>query len=359
MKLALVLDSYTFKIKDTLQYTSESFQTDMDYSNKSTITVDHEPNIEDNDFVICKEDNEIVFIGMCVDSSSSSKNSTYTVKLAQKECLFDRQIFVKHEELLATGLEDFVKQTIEDNWTDSGDSLMDYTNISVVCDTHTPCNASVSTTVNTEQGIYNFKTFLGNCLEYYRLILDFDFVDGALTIHLRTDDNPTLDVDVTVSDVSEYVETYNVKVLARLYVRWKIPDSGTLGGECVGAIVDRAFYLRTDRTVTQNKDDPNRAAGISRAMYIETESEEDMIQNALNEFASNSYQHKVSFSILKSSKIYPIEELYIGRPCRFKTKLGIKTSKINSVKKAAGSNLVALSFGTLKVTLIEKVRGSL
>ena len=360
MKLALVLDSYTFKIKDTLQYTGETLETDIDFSKKSSIIVDHAPAIENNDFVICKEDNNIIFTGICEDASTTSKESTFQIKLAQKECLFDREIFVNDESLLSTGLEDFVAKLISDNWSDSGDALMDYPNISVVCDTHTPCAASVATTVSVNNGIFNLKTDLGNVCENYRLFTRFDFTDGALMIHVYTDTAPTIDIDITVSDVSAYKETYSVSVLARLFVRWKIPDTkDNDGNDIIGAEVDRVFYLLSDRTITQNKNNPNRAAGISKAVYIEAENETEMIQAAVNEFGSNSYQHKVEFSILKTSKIYPIEDLYVGRPCRFKTKLGIKISKITALKKAASSTVAALTFGTLKITLIEKVRGKI
>lgn len=360
MKLALVLDSFTFKIKDTLQYTAETFETDLDFSKKSQITVDHEPNIVNNDFVICKDGNEVIYTGICQDASTDSKEETFSVKLAQAECLFDREIFVKDESLLATGLEDFVAAAISDNWINSNDPLMDYPNISVVCDSHTPCVASVSTTVNVDNGIYNLKTYLGNVRERYRLFTRFDFTDGELTIHVYTDTASAIDVDITVSDVSAYKETYNVSVLARLFVRWKLPDTkDDDGNEVIGAEVDRTFYLKTDRSITQNKSDPNRADGISKAVYIQADTEDDMISAAINEFGSNSYQHKVEFAILKTSRIYPIENLYVGRPCRFKTKLGIKESKISAMKKAASASVVALTFGTLKVTLIEKVRGKL
>lgn len=360
MKIALVLDSFTFTIKDTLQYTNESFETDLDYNKKSQITVDHQPNIVNNDFVLCKDGNDIIFVGICEDASATSRSETYSIKLAQKECLFDRQIFVKDEYLLATGLEDFVAAAITDNWVNSSDPLMDYSNITVTCDTHTPCAASVATMVQADKGIYNLKTYLGNVCEAYRLFTRFDFTDGALAIHIYTDTASTIDVDVTVSDVSAYKETYSVSVLARLFVRWKLPDTkDNDGNEVIGAEVDRTFYLKTDRSVTQNKADVNRADGISRAVYIEADTEADMIQAAVNEFGSNSYQHKVEFAILKTSQIYPLSDLYVGRPCRFKTKLGIKTSKISSMKVAASSSVAALSFGTLKVTLIDKVRGKL
>ena len=102
------------------------FREDIDYNDKSSITVARKPIIADDDFVFCKDDNITVFTGICDTYKSGSDNEAYTISLLQKECLFDRQIFVEHENLISgTGIEDFIVQAIRDNYTASGDTLMD------------------------------------------------------------------------------------------------------------------------------------------------------------------------------------------------------------------------------------------
>ena len=57
--LAYVLDNKNLKIKDILEFEQYEFKEDIDYSDKGSITVARKPNIDDDDYVICKNDNHI------------------------------------------------------------------------------------------------------------------------------------------------------------------------------------------------------------------------------------------------------------------------------------------------------------
>lgn len=351
--LAYILDNKTIKIKDILEFGQYDFNMDIDYMDKSSITVARKPNVSDDDFVYCKDDNNVLFTGICDTYKSNGNDAEYTISLRQKENLFDRQIFVEHEELISgTGIEDFISRAIRDNFTASGDTLMDKTYITVTAVTHT----QVAAKVDADKGVYNLKTYLGNAKQYYGIFTDFEFSGNRLIIKVLKREEPIIPIDIEVTDVSDYSEVYSVSVLARLLVNWKIPDKENNGAATIGALTRRKFFLRADRTITENIHDTDRAAGTAKSMYIETETEAEMLQQVYNEFASNQYSHKISFSLNRNSKLYPENRFYVGRKCTIKTKSGVRTSMITKSGIKNTSSMINLTFGNLKVTLIEKLR---
>lgn len=93
-------------------------------------------------------------------------------------------------------------------------------------------------------------------------------------------------------------------------------------------------------------------------MLIEAETEDEMYQTVQDEFSSNSYSHKISFSLYMDSKIYDYMEYYIGRSCMIKTKNGIRTSLVTSTDVSNKSRFATIELGKLKITLIEKIRSA-
>lgn len=353
MKLAYIMDGRSFRPKDVAEYTDYTFAEDIDYSNKSSITVSKIPNIEKSDFVLCKDGNELVFQGICESYTSSNTETTYKISLLQEENFFDRSILVENEGLISgTGIEDFLVKVIKDNWIASGDPLLDTDKISVTAATHTKVYAKVSSTVNVQDGVFNLKTYLGNVKQYYGIYTDFEIKNGSLAITIRKKDEKAILFNTSISDITEYTETYDVDVLAKLIAVWKIPDTE----ESKGAETKRTFFLKSDRTITENASDPNRASGTVESTYIETEEEEEFLQQVRNKFAGNSYNHKIEFSLRRESKLYDEGSLYIGRSCTVKTKTGIKTSLITQTSIGSDSATKEITLGTLPVTMIEKIR---
>lgn len=352
--LAYILDNHSLVTKDILEFEKYEFKEDIDYSDKSSITVARQPVISDDDFVICKDGKDIIFTGICETYKSNSNETEYTISLLQKENLFNREIFVENEDLIAgVGIEDFIAKAIQDNFTDSGDALMDKDYVSIEVSTHTP----VAAKVDAEREVYNLKTYLGNAKQYYGIFTDLSFDRRRLNIRIYKRDEPVIPIDAKTTDISDYTETYSVSVLARLLVKWKIPDKeDTDGSIIIGDLIHRNFYLRADRSTTEDINDENRAAGISKSIYVETEKEEEMLQTVRNEFASNQYSHKISFKLNRKSKLYPEHRFYVGRKCTIRTKSGVRSSIITKSEVKNTSAMITLTFGNLKITLLEKLR---
>lgn len=342
--IAYVLDAQTLTIKDLLEFETFEFKFDTEFANKSKIVVPVQPSIAHDDFVVCKCAGETIYTGICDNYASESDNSAYTITLKQKENLFDRFIFIDDEALISqNGIEDFIVQAITDNWISSGDAMLDRSYLSVTPLTHTPINAKVSTTVSLTDGAYNLKTYLGNVLEFYKIYVDFDFSqDGRLELSVYQDAHAALGIDVLLTDISNYNETYSVDALTKLCVSWN-DNSYT-------------YYLLANRNITTDGTNPNRAVGRTKSMVIEADTYDEMYQTVVDEFSRNSYSHKINFSLFMDSNLYDYRDFYIGRNTEIKTKSGVRSSLVTAQAVASNSRFAGITFGKLKVTLIEKIR---
>ena len=344
--LAYVLDKKDLHIKDILEFDEYTFKEDIDYNDKSMVTFIKQPNLEDGDMVICKDGNKTVFFGICEKIKSESSETDYTITLLQKENLFNRFIFLEYTGYIEkVGIEHFIAIVILQNFVNSNDPLLDRKWIA-------PSAGSFTKSLikpDTEQGVYNLKTFLGNIKQHLGVYTDFRIDRDFLRIKVEKKVSTELMVDIEVSDVSDYVENYDISVLAKLNVKWKKTEEST-------EEVRKSFYLLSDRTVSEDVNDPNRVEGSVKSIQIITEKEEEMRQQVFNEFASNRYNHKITFNIIRNSKLYPEQDFYVGRPCTVKTKSGVRKSMITKIETSNNSGLLRVTLGNMKVTLTDKLR---
>lgn len=356
--IAYILNKTNLRIKDFFYFKDYSFADDIEYSDKSRIVIPRLVDVTDDDLVYCKDEyNKLVFFGIAYDTKTNDKTDNFSLTLKQKECLFDRFIFTENEQLLSTSVESFIAACISSNWVSSGDPLMDRPYISPVVVTNTPVAASLSNIVNVEDGVFNLKTFLGNVKERYGIFVDFVLTNTdptiqtgpVLTVNIYHDTAGVVPIDTDVSDISDTEETYNVDVLAKLRVKWL--------NTTTQATRYRTFYLTADRSTTENVNDPDRVDGTIKSMYIEADTEAEMLDEVINEFRSNRYEHKITFLLREGSRLYLPDDYYVGRQCQVETKSGVKTSLITAIERDSGSGVRRITLGKLKVTLTSKLRG--
>lgn len=213
-------DNLAIKAVQTLS--SYEFKEDIDFGDSSSIVVADYLQMEDGDYALIKDGEEQVFFGICQEMKPS--DTGYSVTLKQKENLFDTTIFNDGETLIqSTGMEDYIVKAIKDNFVSSGDALMDMDYIQVSASTHTKIAVRVSTIVDAENGVYNLKTFLGNVRQHYGIFLDFTVSNGLIRINVNCRDQSLLNIDTKLPEVTDLSETYSVKVLAKLIVKWDKP----------------------------------------------------------------------------------------------------------------------------------------
>lgn len=341
--LCYFISKKDFSISNIVAINSYSVEHDIDCGGKTKIIIAESPKASNKDFVVLKDGKDVKFVGIIENPDNVQGENMHTIPCLEIEQIFDRKIFLSDADLLkTTGIEDFIAKTIETYFSNSGDSFVDMPYITCKALTHTKVNSKPPV----DDGVYNFKTYIGNIKQQYGIFLDFEFTKTNLNITIHKKEQSAMQIDTTITDVDYCKETYEVEALSKLNVKWlnTLTQEETL----------RYFYLHTDRTISEV--DERRVDGNVSSLYIAVETEEEMIETVTDEFRSNSYSHLIEADIFANSKIYPAQDLYVGRKVKIKTIAGIKESIITGRTISDESDVISIKFGNLKVTLTDKLK---
>lgn len=335
--IAYFLDKRTFKIKDILALQDYDIAIDEETNATTIINLIKKPNAEADDIVFIKEA-EIIYIGIIKEIQNENGEKKYTLSLKYISNLFDRDVIVDNENLISNiGIEDFLKYTIENEFTKSQDTLLNINFLDVEVKTHTKINKSIPN----ENGIYNFHTYITNCTQNYNIILDFKYVNKRLKLTIYKEQEVTKIIDVTLPDINNYVEVFKTELTAKV----RIKTSKNV----------QTWYLLNNRTTTQDLNNENRATGKVVTQY--TENAEDAYQTAMNIFKGNSYNHLIEFRLKKSSKLINIKELKIGTPVKIKTNNNIiLDTYISAISIKKGQVFREFKTGNIRINFIEKLK---
>lgn len=356
MSQLYILSKDNLKILDILTISTYDMELDSDFYGKTAIELARKPKVEEGDYVFIKEEQNIIYKGITSTIDNVNGEELHVLNAIEIENLFDRKIIIENEALkTSTGIEDFLSDQIIRNFVDSPDDFLNMNYISVTVLTHTIVNASVDVS---DGGIYNLATYIANARENYNVYLDFEFSKEKLNITIQYKNHETFNLDASVTDVVNYEEIYTVDVLAKLTVVWKVPD--TIEDEVITEVGETSilnYYLLSDRTITTDIADVDRASGDIDVIYIEAEELDEVEEQVYIEFQNNAYEHSVTADILRTSKIYPESQFYIGHKCNIKTKsYGIKESLISNISYKNNNQYIKVKFGNMAITLIEKLR---
>lgn len=256
--------------------------------------------------------------------------------------IFDRKIILKNPEVMTTtGIETFIANNIMTNFVNTNDTVLNLDYIDVYIKT----NTLGSVTINDENGIYNFHTFITNCRQYKDIYTDFSIVVVNGSRRLRIDigykEESTKLIDTTIEEVTNYNKIYEVDPVTKV--------------ECFVRENESVYnlYLKSDRTTTTDKNDPDRIFG--RIETISCDKAENAPEQALNVIQSNRYKHLVEFSVAKTSKLINITQLYVGRKIKIKTEDSIYESYISAIT-LNDENFVKFKSGNLRIDFTDKQR---
>ena len=147
------------------------------------------------------------------------------------------------------------------------------------------------------EGLNHISSNANMVLKYYPLEpVGLKFV---LRIDIENKQETTKLIDTTLPEVTDYNKIYEADVTAKVQVY--IREDGS----------EYNLYLKTDRTTTTNKDDPNRASGKIEVISVDTADRAE--EEALNVMKGNNYKHLVEFKIAKTSKLMDITKLHIRK----------------------------------------------
>lgn len=341
-QVAYFFDRQTFKLKEISNYENYNINIDEETNSKTTFDIIKELDISNKDFVLLKKNGKTDYLGIIDDivNENGEKKNSITCKYISN--IFDRKIILKNESLISEkGIEDFILYTIQQNFTNSNDTLLNIDFLDVEILTHTKVNKSID---NVENNIYNFHTFVTNCTQNYNIILEFSINNKRLKLKIYKESAKTKNVDATLADITNYTELFEKNVTAKVIVLCKDKS-------------EHNWFLKSDRTVTDNINDENRAFGDIEVVY--TEKVEDAYQTALNEFKSNTYKHMITFDLYKNSKIINVNDLRIGTPINVKTRNNIILNTYISAISDYGGNFITFTTGNMRINFIDKLKKEL
>ena len=334
--LVYFLDKTDLEIKDVIEFENYEYVVDEETNQKTIFNVMKKINAKNGDIVVLQRHGKIDYSGIIEDFENADGELKREITIKYISNLFDRKVILNNENLIKeVGIEDFIAKEIYDNFTNSDDELLNYKWLDVEVKTHTKIQKSV----DNENGIYNFHTFITNCTQNYNIILDFTCEKGRIKLTIYKQDSEIQLIDTTISDISNYVEKFETSVIAKVIVK---TDTDI-----------QTWYLLSDRTTTQNKNDVNRATGKVEVEY--TSKSEDARQTALDKFKSNNYNHYISFKINRNSKLFDVEKMKIGTPLSVRTNNNIILDTYISAIKDDGSNFIEITCGNMRINFIDKI----
>lgn len=334
--LVYFLDKTDLEIKDVIEFENYEYVIDEETNQKTIFNVMKKVNAENGDIVVLQRWGKIDYFGVIEDLENTDGEPKRSITLKYISNIFDRKVILDNENIIKEkGIEDFIAKEIYDNFTNSDDELLNYKWLDVEVKTHTKIQKSV----DTENGIYNFHTFVTNCTQNYNIILDFTYDRGRIKLSIYKQNAEIQLIDTTIPDISNYVEKFETSVTAKVVVK---TDTDV-----------QTWYLLSDRTTTQNKSDVNRVIGKVETVY--TEKSEDARQTALNEFKSNTYNHYISFKINRNSKLFDVEKMKIGTPLSVRTNNNIILDTYISAIRDDGSNFIEITCGNMRINFIDKI----
>lgn len=334
--LVYFLSKIDLEIKDVIEFENYEYVIDEETNKNTIFNIMKKINADNGDIVVLQRNSEIDYIGIIKDIENENGELKRKITLKYISNIFDRKIILENEGLISqTGVEDFIAKQIYNNFTKSDDIFLNIGWLDVEVKTHT----KITKSVDNENGIYNFHTFITNCNQNYNIVLDFSYINKRIKLTIYKQDNEVQLIDTTIPDISNYVEKFETRIIAKIIVK---TDTDI-----------QKWYLLSDRTTTQNKDNVNRANGDVETIY--TAKSEDARQTALDKFKSNTYNHYISFKINRNSKLFDVDKMKVGTPLNIRTNNNIILNTYISAIRDDGSNFIELTCGNMRVNFIDKI----
>lgn len=334
--LVYFLDKSDLEIKDVIEFENYEYVIDEETNKNTIFEVMKKINANNDDIIVLQRNENIDYIGIIKDIENEDGEIKRKITLEYISNIFDRNIILENESLISsTGIEDFIAKEIYDNFTNSDDTLLNINWLDVEVKTHT----KITKSVDNDNGIYNFHTFVTNCSQNYNIILDFSYVNKRIKLTIYKQESETQLIDTTVPDISNYTEKFETSVIAKVIVK---TDTDV-----------QKWYLLSDRTTTQDKDNTDRASGEIETVY--TSKSEDAKQTALDKFKSNTYNHYISFDINRNSKLFDVSKLKIGTPINVRTNNNVILNTYISAITDKGNSFINITCGNMRINFIDKL----
>lgn len=332
-----IFDYYTFEVKDIIEITDYEINIDEETNANSIIRILKKTTANHNDIIAVKNNNQIMYWGIIDEINNENGEQVYEYVIRYITNLFDREIKLQNENIIrTTGIEDFIEQTINNEYISNTDTFINLPWLQLNVVTHTSKQTSVT---NVENGIYNLHTWLTNCTQNFNIVYSFSISNNKLVMTIENKVMNKELIDTNAQPVSNYMEVFETDVVSKVIVLYSKRNGTDNSGQYT-------LYLLNDRTTTTDMTNPNRAEGKITTVY--TENYEDANQEALNVMKSNSYNHNITFNMYD-------KYINVGTPIAIKTKESIIYDSYISAIKITPKRFYEYICGNIRVKFIDKL----
>lgn len=332
-----IFDYKDFSVKDIVEISNYEINIDEETNSNTIINVLKKTTAKARDIVAIKKNNEVIYWGTIdnIQNTDGQKLYEYTIKYITN--LFNQDIVLQNENLIkTTGVEDFIANAIEVNFTDNTDTFVNINYLEINIKTHTKKQTSVT---NVENGIYNLHTWMTNCTQSYDIVYSFSIVNKKLLMSIEVKETDKELIDVNAQAISNYVEVFETDVVSKVVVLYNKVNEVEQPGQYV-------LYLLNDRTTTTDMNNTNRADGRVETVY--TENYEDVQQTALDAMKANAYNHNITFA-------YYNRFIQVGTPIAIKTKESLIFDTYISAIKITQNKFYEYTCGNIRINFIDKL----
>ena len=350
--IAYIIDCRTLKIKDIQKVADYTIATDDETNESSSITLAKKFNGEEKDYILLKQGYS-EFIGILKDLEEVKNDSEYTVTAEDISNIFDEKIILSNENVIKeTGIEDFIKLTIENYFCSSYDTVSNLDYIEVIAKSHTKLQKSVDVD---DSGLYNFHTFITNCKQNYDIEMKYKIENQKLIITIEKKEETRKFIDCTVADIIDYKKVYGQLITAKVEVF--CTDISKIEVYCLTSErnVVHAFTLNSSSEILEDFKIDDRVIGSTERITIENSDE--AYQNAVDKFKGNDYNYLIQFSLSRFSKLMNVNDIVTGTPVNIKTKENIIVNGYITAKtEKKNSNIVEFKAGKIRRTLRQQLK---
>ena len=332
-----IFDYKDFTVKDIVEVSDYEINIDEETNSNTIIQVLKKNDAKSRDIVTIKKNNEVVYWGTIDNIQSTDGKAPYQYTIKYITNIFDQDVILQNEELIkTTGIEDFIADTIDNNFIDNEDTFVNLSYLQLNVKTH---NAKQTTVSNVTNNIFNLHTWLTNCTQSYDIVYSFAIENKKLVMNIESKEIDKELIDINAQPISNYTEVFETDVVSKVTVLYDKVNEEDEAGEYT-------LFLLNDRTTTTDKNNTNRADG--KIKVVHTTNYEDAEQTALDTMKANAYNHNITFA-------YYNRFIQVGTPIAIKTKESLILDTYISAVKITQSKFIEYTCGNIRINFIDKL----
>ena len=299
------------------------------YDEVSTFKVSREKEM------IFNEGDIVVFANYC----GIIKEAEVTKYTADLKCEHILKMFSRDIPFVAgpdAGPESFLKNQIDEHYTNQTDIIyqLPYLDVSALTSTVSSINPDV------EDGVWNIKSYIAKIRRVLNIFTEYTATKDTLEISIGKKQVTTKQIDLSDSQIKVLEETYSNKSV------------GKITSICEETEEVKDWFLLDDGTITDTYQDDNRVVGDWVTIVVSKA--EDVEYKVRDEFAKNSFSHKILFNIPSSRARFAFYDRIL-----IASKGRLYYSYIAAVRNTKSSEKTEYQCGELRTTFTDKIQEEL